>query len=145
MNRYISKAKTLDGEWVQGYYVKEFKKYMIVNYEKIMTPFGEERSMTYKQIDSNTLCMCTGKEGANKDLIFEGDYFWLEDAEGEIGVIYWDNDRCAWWVRSVPNTVENECVPDFSTTIENYELGEFLDSEIHIIGNVHDRKVVRYE
>jgi len=139
MNRYISKAKRSDnGEWVEGCYVRMFKKDTIVHYEKIMTSFGEERSMTYKQIDPNTLCQCTGKEDANKDLIFEGDYFWLEGAEGEIGVICWYDDRCAWWVKSVPNTVEDECVPDFSTTIENYELGEFFDSEIHIIGNLHD-------
>jgi len=147
MERYLCKAKTeKNDECVIGYalagkrsisYTEKENVAVIITNLNLLSNNGLN-TMTSFVVKRHTLSQCTGRKDGNGKLIFEGDYFWIENAEGEIGVIYWYGMK--WCVRSVPNTVENECVPDFDTTIEIYELEEFYSREIGIVGNVHDYK-----
>lgn len=68
-DRYLFKAKRVDnGEWGEGYLMDE-------NY--INTPFNDEsvggRFDEPLEIDTNTICQCTGLKDTNDNLIYEND------------------------------------------------------------------------
>lgn len=137
--RFLSKAKRVDnGEWVVGWFIQGLYMSPLIDDNDIVQPeYDYIYTTMIVEIDPTTLCQCTGikKNGA---LIFEGDYFWHMIEDGLVGVVYWSDEDMCYSVRIVPNVVENECAPDFETTLEVWELWEY--SEINILGNIHDKE-----
>ena len=69
VDRFLSKAKRVDnGEWVVGYYVKDYFKQDII----CQGLYGID-GLVGHLIDPSTLCQCTGLKDKNGQLIFEGD------------------------------------------------------------------------
>ena len=136
MDRFLSKAKDVSsGEWVVGYFYYDYN-YEINKSVRIFCKINDKGDNYI--IDIKTLCQCARSD--SKGQLWENDYFWSNDVEGIIGVITWSDDDDTWMVREVPNTVEDETVPDFEDTLNWLQLNEFSTTEImdNFIGNIHD-------
>lgn len=75
-DRYLYKAKTCNGEWVTGQYVKGLDMYakevhLIFEPTKIFYSSGETDG--WSEIDPTTICQCTGLKDKNGKLIWEND------------------------------------------------------------------------
>lgn len=142
-NRFLCKAKTIDDKkWIIGYYSSQHIKHVsnVVKWKRVhsIVSYGKTHEQeNYYEIDSKTLCQCTGLKTKDGTLVFEGDYFWHENEDGLIGIVNYDYDDVRLNVRIIPNVVGSSCVPDFNTTLEWWELEEY-DAIPQIIGNIHD-------
>ena len=82
-DRYLFKAKRLDWRefpekerWIIGYYVLGFNEYeqpVHLIFEPISMFFSHGETDGWTEIDSNTLCQCTGLKDKNGRLIWEND------------------------------------------------------------------------
>lgn len=83
MDRYLYKAKRLDWrkfpekeQWIIGYYVLGFNEYeqpVHLIFEPTSMFFSHGETDGWTEIDSNTLCRCTGLKDKNGKLIWEND------------------------------------------------------------------------
>ena len=132
MDRFLSKAKeTFSGQWRIGFYVYTHSGVHVL-YDGYIDEFDNE----HFEIDTSTLCQCTGLKDKNGKLIFEGDivaciYKYQEHEDDEwlkkriVGDIKTLKGLTSWYINdkySVPDA--NEC--------DDYE----------VIGNIHDKKEV---
>ena len=124
MDRYLYKAKRLDnGEWVQGYlYGIWEKRYVLCGMTNDIPDMIE--------VDTSTICQCTGLKDKNGQKIWENDVvgFWdtysTENGQAEmdcIGKVVWDDETISF---QVTNRLSSE----------SYEV---LD-ECSVIGNIFD-------
>ena len=123
-DRYLFKAKRLDnGEWVQGYLYGIWEKRYIL--------WGMTNDVPNMiEVDSTTICQCTGLKDENDKLIWENDVvgFWdtysTENGHAEmdcIGKVVWDDETISFQVTN-------------RLYAESYEV---LD-ECSVIGNIFD-------
>ena len=123
-DRYLFKAKRIDnGEWVQGYlYGIWEKRYILWGMTNDITDMNE--------VDTSTICQCTGLRDKNGQKIWENDVvgFWdtysTENGQAEadcIGKVVWDDETISFQVTN-------------RLSAESYEV---LD-ECGVIGNIFD-------
>ena len=124
VDRFLSRAKTYDGEWVKGYLMP-------------WTGAGQDHFMIAEQnqtgtrqiaIQPQTICQRTGVEDKNGKLIFENDilegHFDDESLEDTIRTkVVWEKSG---FVAIEPGSIDRESLDEFTT--ENYE----------VIGNIFD-------
>lgn len=125
-DRYLFKAKRKDdGEWVFGglSYCEKTNAYFITNMGKDHISYIG----FHKEVDSNTICQCTGLKDKNGRVIWENDIVMtVYDGNEHIYQVVWDESEL-----------------DFKATNgkENYKSNfEYLPccDEIEILGNCFD-------
>lgn len=122
-DRYLFKAKRLDsGEWVTGNLV--FSVYH--KNDVCVGQYGNEVGI--HEVDSSTICQCTGLKDKNGKLIWENDIIErldIHDIKGpSIGIIEYD--------------VENTSFLIHWTDIANYSPTFHWKNRIGVIGNIFD-------
>jgi len=97
-DRHICKAKRTDnGEWVEGYYCKrETGHYtgicFVEEYKDCIIQEAGDWGIDWCEVDSATVCKCTGLPDKNGKNIFEKDAVKVTEDFEEIYVIEWDED-----------------------------------------------------
>lgn len=134
MRNIIFKAKTLQGEWVEGYYAKLKWCNNIIHVvipDKAEIDSGNSLLETY-EINPETICQYTGKSDEDGKKIFEGDIvgfidlYSTESGYSEsscLGEVIWSKEECCFYV----------------TNRLSAESWEVLD-ECKVVGNVFDNK-----
>lgn len=122
-DRYLFKAKRLDsGEWVTGNLVLS----VYHKNDVCVGQYGNEVGI--HEVDSSTICQCTGVKDKNGKLIWENDIIERLDIhdikEPSIGIIEYD--------------VENTSFLIHWTDIANYSPTFPWKNRIGVIGNIFD-------
>lgn len=131
-DRYLFKAKRVDnGEWVQGYlYGIWEKKYILWGMTNDIPNMIE--------VDSSTICQCTGLRDKNGNLIWENDVvgFWdaysTENGQAEmdcIGKVVWDDETISFQVTNRLSAESYEVLDECSVIGNIFDNPELLESE----------------
>ena len=139
MREILFRGKWLgNGEWVEGYYCKisETTYAFAEDYERnpipvhhyilqeVMTDWGLPNRFNQYEIDSETLCQYTGLTDKNGNRIWENDIVRIENSMDEgIGNIEFYGG--IWYVDGEPSN-------------SLYDIVEYDDADIEVIGNVFD-------
>ena len=132
-DRYLFKAKRLDnGEWVKGA--------LLLHDTDIATIFNQhpaDGSLQGFEVDTSTICQCTGLKDKNGKLIWQNDVVKKEfytdydncaNSEEYIGIVKITD--CAW----VIETIRDKCTrPIFETMSYSEDVKHF-----EVIGNIFD-------
>ena len=126
-DRYLYKAKRVDnGEWVVGFYAYIHKKHYIYTGQLIHSGLYDVAERF--EVDSSTICRCTGMEDKNGKLIWENDILsgrldedYPED-ETRKHILWHEN---GWHTKEL-GSIDYEPLDDFDS--ENFE----------VIGNIFD-------
>lgn len=134
-DRYLFKAKRTDnGEWAVGYYGVIGERSVIIekcaeNYYYPDTCKSRHGNQIH-EVNSKTICQCTGLKDKNGKLIWENDI--VRDKEGNCYKAFWQNNYYQFsWI----------CVKsDIFQIGTKWDLYIWRSYEIEIIGNVFDNK-----
>ena len=128
-DRYLFKAKRVDnGEWVVGYIARyghtgKEKYYIIPSYESDLYAI---------EVDTSTICRCTGLKDNNGKLIWENDVVEIGEHEDTVNglykVIYCENSHCYALKRSV----------DFHYNFFTFSDLNGFETSSKVIGNIFD-------
>jgi uncharacterized phage protein (TIGR01671 family) len=129
MDRYLYKAKRLDnGEWVQGVPFKVEGKWVLLindNENLLRTHYIEENMWTAEiyaiEVDSTTICQCTGLKDKNGKLIWENDIVKINNSKGNVLITFGDFEIIC--------TIPNE---------KYYKHRLEYDTEYEVVGNIFD-------
>lgn len=138
-DRYLYKAKTCNGEWVTGQYVKGLDMYakevhLIFEPTKIFYSSGETDG--WSEIDPSTICQCTGLKDKNGKLIWENDIL----HNGNYFVVKW-NEPCARFDIALNNS-HNIPIGKWEPMICDWRNNDFKEYrkavDYEVIGNIFD-------
>ena len=136
-DRYLFKAKRLDnGEWVKGA--------LLLHDTDIATIFNQhpaDGSLKGFEVDTSTICQCTGLKDKNGKLIWENDIvrfqfdnddcpFTNKDIKKRIGKVFFSDFRASWSIAMGRNG--SKCL--------NNDLFKYVQNgnRVEIIGNIFD-------
>ena len=126
MRDILFKAKTCNGEWVQGLLAHKDNKWYISNKEGM--PFAFE-------VKPETICQYTGLKDKNDKKIFEGDLIllmnrWYCEVEYDV-----ENARFILNGEYVKNEDEDE--------VTHSSFAPYYQNEIKVIGNIFNNPVIK--
>ena len=146
MREILFRGKWLgNGEWVEGYYCKisETTYAFAEDYERnpipvhhyilqeVMTDWGLPNRFNQYEIDPETLCQYTGLKDKNGNRIWENDIVRIENSMDEgIGNIEFYGG--IWYVDGEPSN-------------SLYDIVEYDDADIEVIGNISDNQEMMKE
>ena len=132
--RHLFKAKRKDnGEWVFGglSYCDKTNAYFITNMGKDHISY----ICFHQEVDSNTICQCTGLKDKNGKLIWENDI--VRDDNGNLYKAFWQDRYYQFsWICVKSDKLPIGAKWDF-WSIRNYE--------IEVIGNIFDNPELMHE
>ena len=131
-DRYLFKAKRIDnGEWVQGYlYGIWEKRYVLWGMTNDIPDMIE--------VDTSTICQCTGLKDKNGQKIWENDVvgFWdtysTENGQAEmdcIGKVVWDYETISFQVTNRLSAESYEVLDECGVIGNIFDNPELLESE----------------
>lgn len=138
-DRYLFKAKRLDnGEWVignliQNPFFKGVRSWISSEQEdktRLRSISRTQALWNSIEVDSSTICQCTGLKDKNGKLIWENDI--VRDKHGNCYKAFWQNNYYQFsWI----------CVKSdiFSIGVK-WDLWSFKSFEIEVVGNIFDNK-----
>lgn len=130
-DRYLFKAKRKDdGEWVIGglSYCEKTDAYFITNMGKDHISYIG----FHQEVDSNTICQCTGLKDKNGKLIWENDIASYSD------LITRDKKTiCIEWNKMQASFVRKYRSP---MGLQYLYLDEYIASRMEVIGNIFDNQ-----
>lgn len=133
-NRHLCRGKRTDnGEWVEGFYFCMTHPNGRHTHHFII-PLGTDLSLgtpiekIQVEVDSDTICWCTGLKDKNGKLIWENDI--VKDKRGNLYKAFWQNNYYQFsWI----------CVKsDVFSIGTKWDLWSFKSFEIEVIGNIFD-------
>ena len=142
-DRYLFKAKRIDnGEWVIGYYGVIGERNVIIekyaeNYYCPDTCESRHGNQIH-EVNSKTICQCTGLKDKNGKLIWENDVvgFWdtysTENGQAEmdcIGEVVWDDETISFQVTNRLSAESYEVLDECSVIGNIFDNPELLESE----------------
>jgi uncharacterized phage protein (TIGR01671 family) len=125
-DRYLFKAKRVDnGKWVIGYYGVIGKRNVIIekyaeNYYCPDTCESRHGNQIH-EVNSKTICQCTGLKDKNGKLIWENDIVKINNSKGNVLITFRDFEIIC--------TIPNE---------KYYKHRLEYDTEYEVVGNVFD-------
>ena len=140
-DRYLFKAKTCNGEWVTGQYVKGLDMYgkeVHLIFEPTTIFYSSGETDGWSEIDPSTICQCTGLKDKNGKLIWENDIvaYWdaysTESGYAEadcIGKVVWDDETISFQVTNRLSAESYEVLDECSVIGNIFDNPELLESE----------------
>lgn len=122
-DRHLFKAKRLDNEeWVRGNLIYTFTgtPYIVAEYDHIIN------LISINEVDTSTICQCTGLKDKNGKLIWENDIVVYRDDTEEKYVIAWEQNEACFEYQQ------------YGCSIMNFD--ELSGYEVEIVGNKFDNK-----
>ena len=123
-DRYLFKAKRIDnGEWVEGYLYGIWEKRYIL--------WGMTNDVPNMiEVDSTTICQCTGLKDKNGKLIWKNDI--AKDEKGNLYKAFWQKNYYQYsWI-----CIKSNYLPIGA----QWNLWSIKSFEIEVIGNIFDNK-----
>ena len=121
-DRYLFKAKRIDnGEWVEGYLYGIWEKRYIL--------WGMTNDVPNMiEVDSTTICQCTGLKDKNGKLIWKNDI--AKDEKGNLYKAFWQKNYYQYsWI-----CIKSNYLPIGA----QWNLWSIKSFEIEVIGNIFD-------
>lgn len=132
-DRYLFKAKRLDnGEWVignliQNPFFKGVRSWISSEQEdktRLRSISRTQALWNSIEVDSSTICQCTGLKDKNGKLIWENDIVEYRDCTIERYVVAYENDKACFEYQQ------------YGCSIMNFD--EMSSVEVEVIGNIFD-------